>query len=176
MTLSIIQVHDQTKYLDLLLDCESLETGTNEASFGRVEKTQGELDAQARQWDPQSVWMGPNSVSCARLAAGSCLSVTSAVLEGRVACGVAVVRPPGHHCLSNRAMGFCLLNNVAVAARHALEAPAPNSVEKVMVSCWSICCGGFLVTINLLTKSWNTFADYRLGCSSRQRDATDFLR
>ena len=118
----------------MLLECESTETLalTETELEGRVDKSQSELDAQAKVWDSQSVWMGPDSVACARLAAGSCLSVTSAVLEGHVACGAAVVRPPGHHCLSSRAMGFCLLNNVAIAAQHALKA-SPNNVEKVMV-------------------------------------------
>ena len=56
------------------------------------------------------------SWEAARLAAGSLLVVCEAVLAGQVANGFALVRPPGHHAERERAMGFCLFNNVALAA------------------------------------------------------------
>jgi acetoin utilization deacetylase AcuC-like enzyme len=56
------------------------------------------------------------SYEAARLAAGSILTVCEAVLAGEVQNGFALVRPPGHHAERDRAMGFCLFNNVAVAA------------------------------------------------------------
>jgi acetoin utilization deacetylase AcuC-like enzyme len=56
------------------------------------------------------------SYEAARLAAGSLLVACEAVLAGEVANGFALVRPPGHHAERNRAMGFCLFNNVALAA------------------------------------------------------------
>jgi acetoin utilization deacetylase AcuC-like enzyme len=58
----------------------------------------------------------PASYEAARLAAGSLLVVCEAVLAGEVANGFALVRPPGHHAERDRAMGFCLFNNVATAA------------------------------------------------------------
>jgi acetoin utilization deacetylase AcuC-like enzyme len=58
----------------------------------------------------------PGSWDAARLAAGSLLTVCDAVLAGDVANGFALVRPPGHHAERERAMGFCLFNNVAIAA------------------------------------------------------------
>lgn len=62
------------------------------------------------------------SYEVARCAAGGCIAAAEAVLAGRVSAAYALVRPPGHHATSSRAMGFCLFNNVAVAARWALEA------------------------------------------------------
>src|SRR5207248_2906775 len=58
----------------------------------------------------------PGSWDAARLAAGSLLAVCDAVLAGEVENGFALVRPPGHHAERDRAMGFCLFDNVAIAA------------------------------------------------------------
>jgi acetoin utilization deacetylase AcuC-like enzyme len=55
------------------------------------------------------------------LAAGATLCCTQAVLDGQVSNAFAIVRPPGHHAEPGAAMGFCLLNNIAIAARSALE-------------------------------------------------------
>ena len=62
----------------------------------------------------------PESYDVARLAAGAALTAVERVLDGpRGTRAFAVVRPPGHHAERNRAMGFCLFNNIAVAAAHA---------------------------------------------------------
>src|SRR5688572_6978009 len=57
----------------------------------------------------------------ALLAAGATIAATRAVLNGETANAFAIVRPPGHHAEPERAMGFCLFNNIAIAAREALE-------------------------------------------------------
>jgi acetoin utilization deacetylase AcuC-like enzyme len=54
-------------------------------------------------------------------AAGTAVAATDAVIDGRVENAFCAIRPPGHHATRNAAMGFCFYNNVAVAARHALE-------------------------------------------------------
>jgi acetoin utilization deacetylase AcuC-like enzyme len=74
------------------------------------------------------------SSEAARLAAGSLVELCDAVLAGHVANGLALVRPPGHHAERDRAMGFCLYNNVAVAAR-ALRA---RGVGRVAIVDWDL--------------------------------------
>ena len=61
------------------------------------------------------------SVAAARRAAGAVLMAVDLVIDGSVDNAFCAVRPPGHHCETERAMGFCLYGSVAVAAKHALE-------------------------------------------------------
>lgn len=65
----------------------------------------------------------------ALLAAGATLACTQAVRNGEVSNAFAIVRPPGHHAEPDKAMGFCLFNNVAVAAKDALA----EGLERVLV-------------------------------------------
>ena len=70
-------------------------------------------------------YLAPASVDAARRAAGSAVALVEALLAGSTtpdrATGMALVRPPGHHATRDTGMGFCLLNNVAIAALAALE-------------------------------------------------------
>ena len=66
-------------------------------------------------------YVAAGSYEAALKAAGGLIDLTSAVLEGRLDNGFALARPPGHHALRARGMGFCLFNNVALAAYAALE-------------------------------------------------------
>ncbi|TVR23061.1 MAG: histone deacetylase [Anaerolineaceae bacterium] len=61
----------------------------------------------------------PETPQIARLSAGGVLGAVEAVLSGAADNALAVTRPPGHHAIPARAMGFCFLGNVAIAARHA---------------------------------------------------------
>jgi acetoin utilization deacetylase AcuC-like enzyme len=65
--------------------------------------------------------MNPYTWSAALRAAGAAVAATDAVLAGELENAFCAVRPPGHHACRDHAMGFCFFNNVAIAARHALE-------------------------------------------------------
>lgn len=65
--------------------------------------------------------LNPHSWQAAMRAAGAAIAATNAVLSGEFDNAFCSVRPPGHHAEPGRAMGFCFFNNVAIAARHALE-------------------------------------------------------
>ena len=84
-------------------------------------------------FDPDTA-TSPGSYEAARLAAGSLLVVCDAVLAGRVANGFALVRPPGHHAERDRAMGFCLFNNVAIAAAWLRE----RGIARVAIIDWDL--------------------------------------
>lgn len=69
--------------------------------------------------DPAPTYVTPASFDSALAAAGGALAVVEAVCAGGSEAGLALIRPPGHHAPAGQAMGFCLLNNVAIAARAA---------------------------------------------------------
>lgn len=79
--------------------------------------------------DPDTA-MNPHSLQAALRAAGAAVLATDLVLRGEVDGAFCGVRPPGHHACRARPMGFCIFNNVAVAARHALEA---HGLERVAI-------------------------------------------
>lgn len=69
--------------------------------------------------DSAPTYIVPESFEIARLAAGGAIRAVDAVIDGEARAAFALVRPPGHHAVADRAMGFCLFNNIAIAARHA---------------------------------------------------------
>jgi acetoin utilization deacetylase AcuC-like enzyme len=75
---------------------------------------------ESRHIDPDTV-VGPGTWKAALRAAGAAVAATDAVLDGEIENAFCAVRPPGHHATRSEAMGFCFFNNVAVAARHALD-------------------------------------------------------
>lgn len=75
------------------------------------------------------------SLDTARLAAGGVLAAVDAVMNGSVTNAFAVVRPPGHHATPTRGMGFCLFNNVAIAARYV---QAKHGVKRVLIADWDV--------------------------------------
>jgi len=87
----------------------------------------GHLDADT--------FYGPGSGAAALAAAGASVDLARALVEDRAAGGLALLRPPGHHATPDRAMGFCIFNNVAAAAAAAL---ASGRAERVLVVDWDV--------------------------------------
>ncbi len=79
--------------------------------------------------DPDTA-MNPHSLRAALRAAGAAVLATDLVMRGGADSAFCSVRPPGHHACRTRPMGFCIFNNVAVAARHARQA---HGIERVAI-------------------------------------------
>lgn len=79
--------------------------------------------------------MSPGSLQAAYLAAGGAMAAADAIMVGRVDNAFCAVRPPGHHAERDRAMGFCLFNNVAIAARHLQRR---HGIERVIIVDWDV--------------------------------------
>jgi acetoin utilization deacetylase AcuC-like enzyme len=89
---------------------------------------------EASAWlDVDTTAVGPGSVDAAAVAAGTAIEAVRAVVAGETDSAFALVRPPGHHAEPVRARGFCLFNNVAIAAAHA---QAALGCERVLIIDW----------------------------------------
>jgi acetoin utilization deacetylase AcuC-like enzyme len=85
-------------------------------------------------WLDADTYFSPRTWEAALAAAGSTAQLTLDVLHGRYSHGISVVRPPGHHATRDRAMGFCLLNNVAAAA----AAARAEGAARVAILDWDV--------------------------------------
>jgi acetoin utilization deacetylase AcuC-like enzyme len=84
--------------------------------------------------DPDTV-VCPASAGVAQLAAGAACDAVDRVVAGEAMTALCLVRPPGHHALPERAMGFCLFNNVALAAQVAIS---EHGLDRVLVVDWDV--------------------------------------
>jgi acetoin utilization deacetylase AcuC-like enzyme len=100
-----------------------------ESHVARVATTAG----RTVRFDPDTQ-AGPRSHAAALRAAGAVVDAVERVLAGEADRAFCAVRPPGHHAEADRAMGFCLFNNVAVGAAHALD----RGLRRVMVVDWDV--------------------------------------
>jgi acetoin utilization deacetylase AcuC-like enzyme len=79
--------------------------------------------------------ISPRSLDVAMFAVGAALNAVDAVLDHKVQNAFCIVRPPGHHATPDRGMGFCVFNNVAIAARYAQR---KYGVERVLIADWDV--------------------------------------
>ncbi|XP_047405023.1 polyamine deacetylase HDAC10 isoform X1 [Sciurus carolinensis] len=102
-----------------------------------VQRTQAlskeELQVLSGQYD--AIYFHPSTFRCARLAAGAALQLVDAVLTGAAHNGLALVRPPGHHSQRAAANGFCVFNNVAIAAEHAKR---KHGLHRILIVDWDV--------------------------------------
>ena len=112
-------------------DPEHLEQNHGDALIRRVADTSG------RRYDylDQDTATSARSYEAALLAAGAVIKGVDLLMEGEIDNGFALVRPPGHHAERDRAMGFCLFNNIAVAAWHGA---INHDLERIMIIDWDL--------------------------------------
>lgn len=96
------------------------------AGLGAIRGREGHLDGDT--------FFSERSLEAAEHAAGGALELVDTLLAGRAQLGLGLVRPPGHHATRAQAMGFCLLNNVALAAAHALA----HGKSRVLIFDWDV--------------------------------------
>nr|XP_020832078.1 histone deacetylase 6 isoform X3 [Phascolarctos cinereus] len=95
--------------------------------------TESELRTLSDTYD--SVYLHPNSFPCALLATGALLRLVDALMVGEIRNGLALVRPPGHHAQRENMNGYCMFNNVAIAARYAQE---KHHVSRILIVDWDV--------------------------------------
>ncbi len=105
---------------------------------------------------------GPGSYEIALLSAGGVIEAFDAVIRGDVKNAYALVRPPGHHAVAERGMGFCLLGNAVIAIKHAM---AVHGLERIVTVDWDVHHGngtqsGFYDDPNVLTISIHQDMNY----------------
>ncbi len=89
----------------------------------------------ARELDTGDTSICPDSYDAACAAVGGVLAAVDAVMEGRIQNAFCAVRPPGHHATPTRGMGFCIFNNVAIAARYIQQR---YHLERVLIVDWDV--------------------------------------
>ncbi|MCX6556488.1 MAG: histone deacetylase [Candidatus Aminicenantes bacterium] len=111
------------KELNLIHHQKYVELAERECAAGRSSLSTGDSD------------ICPESFQVALNAAGSVLAAVDAVFAGTIGRAFCAVRPPGHHAGPERGMGFCLFNNVALAARYAQK---KHGVKRVLIADWDV--------------------------------------
>lgn len=93
------------------------------------------LDRQGTAWLDPDTYLVPGSMRAARFAAGAAIQAAEAVATGAAGVAVAAVRPPGHHAAAERGAGFCLFNNVAIAAA---TLRAEGHAQRIAIVDWDV--------------------------------------
>jgi len=137
--LAIRQRLDRSGWAEKLLPLTAREATAEEVQLVHddryVELVRRECDAGAASLSTGDTAIGARSYTVALKAAGGVLAAVDAVMAGRVKNAFCIVRPPGHHASQARGMGFCIFNNVAIAARYAQK---KFGLERVLIADWDV--------------------------------------
>ncbi len=134
----IDEMLDKFPYKDRLMEIPSREASFSE--LGRIhtaehiKRIEGTGSNDFTRLDPDTA-AGRNSYRAALHAAGGTIEAVRAVYEGAAESAFVLARPPGHHAEQDKAMGFCLFNNAAIAAAYALDKLGLN---RVMILDWDV--------------------------------------
>ena len=114
---------------------EAIKACHSPAYIERVRKACEGLGDKVEHLDTGDMPISAKSYDAALAAVGGVLAAVDAVMDGKIRNAFCAVRPPGHHALREKAMGFCLFNNVAVAARHLLN---KHKLARVLIIDWDV--------------------------------------
>ncbi|KAK2624188.1 hypothetical protein QTJ16_006138 [Diplocarpon rosae] len=103
------------------------------------DKTSMELRHMTEEFDNgrKSLYVGNLTYEAALVSAGAAIETCKNVVEGKVKNAIAVIRPPGHHAEHNESMGFCIFNNVPIAAKVCMR-DYPEKCRKVLILDWDV--------------------------------------
>jgi len=113
----------------------ALEWVTTVHSSGYIERVKKDAENGAGYMDSLDVSISPKSYKAALFAVGGVLAAIDAVMEKKVKNAFCAIRPPGHHALKDRAMGFCIFNNVAVGTRYIQR---KYNLSKILIVDWDV--------------------------------------
>jgi acetoin utilization deacetylase AcuC-like enzyme len=122
----LTSVEPRSATIDELALCHThdyIRRAKHDVESGLSSLTTGDTDISARSYD------------VALRAVGTCLNAIDLVMTGNASNAFCIVRPPGHHATPNRGMGFCLFNNIAIAARYAQK---KYGVDRVAIADWDV--------------------------------------
>ncbi|HSU55956.1 MAG TPA: histone deacetylase [Candidatus Dormibacteraeota bacterium] len=100
-----------------------------------IDLARREVLAGYQELSTGDTYVSEDSFDCASRAAGCVIAAVDAVFDRTASSAFCLIRPPGHHAESNRGMGFCLFNNIAVGARYAQQR---YGVERVLIADWDV--------------------------------------
>lgn len=100
-----------------------------------IEIVKRDIAAGERSLSTGDTEICPESLQVALNAVGGVLNAVDAVVSGKAKNAFCAVRPPGHHATPDRGMGFCIFNNIAIAARYAKK---KHALEKIMIADWDV--------------------------------------
>jgi acetoin utilization deacetylase AcuC-like enzyme len=100
-----------------------------------IKKVRAEIAEGRQTLTTGDTELSRDSMTAALAAVGTVVSAVDAVMTGRTPTAFCAVRPPGHHASANRGMGFCIFNNIAIGARHAMRR---HRVNRILIADWDV--------------------------------------